>query len=333
MNYRIPIPQVEEFLPERYPCYRVKEKHILDGNLDKSFWANAPFTNEFVDIRGSIGPKPRFQTRAKILWDDDALYFGAELLGDEIWATVTKHDDVIFMDNDFEIFIDPDNDTHNYCEFEVNALNTTWDLLLTRSYRDGGLPINSFDMKGLKSAVKVVGDVNNPNAENKKWSVEVVIPLTSIIECNGKEQKRPKVGDFWRFNFSRVHWAVDVVDGKYQKRMDENGKPLPEDNWVWSPMGLVNMHYPELWGYVFFCDREESCPDLPQDENLKWEMRKIYYQLHACYDEHGFFNRELVKNSISAEIYTTKNSFEIISPASKGGFWVLHSNSELLYKR
>jgi hypothetical protein len=25
-----------------------------------------------------------------------------------------------------------------------------------------------------------------------------------------------------------------------------------EDNWVWSPQGVVNMHVPERWGYLVF---------------------------------------------------------------------------------
>jgi hypothetical protein len=25
-----------------------------------------------------------------------------------------------------------------------------------------------------------------------------------------------------------------------------------EDNWVWSPQGLINMHVPEMWGRVRF---------------------------------------------------------------------------------
>jgi hypothetical protein len=27
---------------------------------------------------------------------------------------------------------------------------------------------------------------------------------------------------------------------------------LAEDNWVWSPQGLINMHVPERWGWVEF---------------------------------------------------------------------------------
>jgi hypothetical protein len=27
---------------------------------------------------------------------------------------------------------------------------------------------------------------------------------------------------------------------------------LKEDNWVWSPQGVVDMHVPEHWGHVQF---------------------------------------------------------------------------------
>ena len=48
----------------------------------------------------------------------------------------TQHDAVIFHNNDFEVFIDPDGDTHNYYELEINALNTVWDLFITKPYRE-----------------------------------------------------------------------------------------------------------------------------------------------------------------------------------------------------
>ena len=55
-----------------------------------------------------------------------------------VWGTLTKHDSVIFHDNDFEVFIDPNGDTLEYYEFEINALNTGWDLFLDKPYRQGG---------------------------------------------------------------------------------------------------------------------------------------------------------------------------------------------------
>ena len=66
--------------------------------------------DDFQDIEGDKKPRPRFRTRAKMLWDDQFFYVAAELEEPHVWATLTKHDSVIFHDNDFEIFIDPDGD-------------------------------------------------------------------------------------------------------------------------------------------------------------------------------------------------------------------------------
>jgi hypothetical protein len=45
-----------------------------------------------------------------------------------VWGMLVERDAVIFSDNDFEIFIDPDGDTHQCYELEVKALRTLWDL-------------------------------------------------------------------------------------------------------------------------------------------------------------------------------------------------------------
>ena len=65
-------------------------------------------------------------------WDDKYLYIGAYLQESDVWAYQTKHDSIVFYDNDFEVFIDPDGSTHGYKEFEINAINTVWDLVLDK---------------------------------------------------------------------------------------------------------------------------------------------------------------------------------------------------------
>ena len=121
-NITIPVPAVP-FAPPVYTCHRAKKPFELDGNINKPFWEDAPYTDEFLDIEGSHMPLPRFVTRAKMLWDDENLYVAAVLDGDEIWGHQTERDSVIFLDNDFEIFVDPDSDTYHYYEFEMNVLN------------------------------------------------------------------------------------------------------------------------------------------------------------------------------------------------------------------
>ena len=54
----------------------------------------------------------------------------------------------------------------------------------------------------------------------------------------------------------RVEWKVEVKNGNYVKQINpETGNPYPEDNWVWSPQGVINMHYPEMWGFVQFTEQ------------------------------------------------------------------------------
>lgn len=332
-NYRIPVPAVA-FHPPVYACRYNDKPFQLDGNLDKDFWRNIPFTDNFDDIEGSIRPKPRFRTRAKMAWDKENVYIGALLEGDEIWASLTDHDCVIFHDNDFEIFIDPDSDTQAYFEYEMNALNTTWDLLLTKAYRDNGKPVNGLELHGLRSAVFIDGKLNKPGSHNRFWSVEVVIPFAALQEC-AAESRPPVPGEYYRVNFSRVQWKVDTVSGAFQKRLNpETGRPLPEDNWVWAPTGVVNIHYPELWAFLFFTDEPKSSKDfaIPEDELRKWELRKLYYAQQAYHDENGNYTDSLDTLKILLErispceanksvrdlpyrIETTSHTFEITCPS------------------
>ena len=240
------------FAPRRYVAYRAPSRITVDGKLDEPVWAAAAWSDPFVDIEGDSRPRPRFQTRAKMLWDDENFYVAAEMEEPDIWGTLTARDSVIFRDNDFEIFIDPDGDTHAYYELEVNALGTPWDLMLIKPYRDGGRAIDAWDIAGLQVGIDVRGTINRPGDRDDGWTVEVAMPWRILREA-APDRKPPQPGDRWRVNFSRVEWQVDATDGRYAKRLKPGTKdPLPEDNWVWSPQGAINMHMPERWGYVQF---------------------------------------------------------------------------------
>src|SRR5262249_32364901 len=148
--------------PRHYVCYRAGGPVTVDGRLDEPAWKAVPWTDDFVDIEGTRRPRPRFRTRAKMLWDDRRFYIAAELEEPHFWATLTEHDSVIFRDNDFEVFLDPDGDNHNYAELELNALNTTWDLRLPKPYKDGGHADDRWEIRGLRTAVHVDGTLNDP---------------------------------------------------------------------------------------------------------------------------------------------------------------------------
>lgn len=231
---------------KEYVCHRAGGKMVIDGHLTEPDWRKAAATDLFVDIEGAVRSQPRFGTRAKMLWDDDYFYIAAIMEEPHVWGTLTKRDAVIFHDNDFEVFIDPDGDRNEYYELEINALNTVWDLFLTRPYRDRGKAINEWDIAGLRTGVQVDGTINDPRDIDRGWSVEIAIPWRALAEYAHRPAP-PVDGDVWRINFSRVEWRHQIVAGKYQKAPQTR-----EDNWVWSPQGVIDMHRPEHWGKVRF---------------------------------------------------------------------------------
>ncbi len=289
-------------LPKQYIVYKTSTAPVIDGEIEEQAWDNALWTDYFVDIEGSRKPNPAFSTRTKITWDDAHLYIAAELEEPHIWATLTKHDQIIYYDNDFEVFIDPENNGHDYYEIEVNAFNTILDLFLAKPYRVGGQAMLHWDAPGFRSAVKIKGTVNNPQDKDEGWTVEMAIPFRSV--SMGNHARIPKEGTLWRINFSRVQWDVEIVDGNYVKMKDDAGKFLPEHNWVWSPQGLVNMHFPERWGYLYFSEFATADASraftLPAEESQKQLLWLIYYKQKDYHQKHRRYANSLSALGIEA---------------------------------
>lgn len=263
----------------------------LNG-LERGAWARAPWTEDFIDIQGPALPVPAYRTRAKMLWDERNLYVAAELMEPDVWASLTEHDQIVFHDNDFEVFIDPDGDTREYYEIEVNPLGTIFDLYLHQMYRHGGPAAHGWDCAGLGIEIDVRGTLSNPADIDDRWFVQLTIPWASLQppsadrapEIAGKTGfgdaaragAAPREGDEWRINFSRVQWRHNyealnedgsrAEQGSVATRSSSaspqsrrgSGDPyakvpkLAEDNWVWSPQWAIDMHLPQFWGRVTF---------------------------------------------------------------------------------
>jgi hypothetical protein len=273
-------------IPKNYVVYHTGHPPVIDGDITEPVWQKAKWTSIFKDIEGEGKPRPVYPTKVKMLWDDSCLYIAAKITEPNVWATLTNHDDIVFHDNDFEVFIDPIGAGQPYYEIEVNALNTIFDLMLKIPYRDGGSADIGWNVKGLRSAVKVQGTINDPSDKDKGWTVEMAIPFKSMALVSG--EKTPMNSETWRINFSRVEWDTKVINGKYVKLTDSAGKTFPEHNWVWSPQGVINMHYPERWGNLKFSREKVNSDKFHQSygELQKQYLWLIYYREHQWFDKH-----------------------------------------------
>lgn len=319
--------------PRHYICYRTAAQVDIDGLLNEKSWEAIPWSEDFIDIEGNLKPLPYSQTKVKLMWDDDYLYIGAWLEEPNLWATLTERESVIFKDNDFEVFIDPDGDTHNYYEIEVNALGTVWDLMLTKPYSVLGVPNSSWDIEGLKIGVHLSGTINNPADIDTCWTLEMAVPLNALCQSNESKIK-PGPQEKWRINFSRVQWRLKTVEGKYIKSMNPiSDSLLPELNWVWSPQWAINMHKPEYYGYLQFSDIEAGkgqeffTPE--KDFRTRVVIRELFDAQYKYYNEHHRFtdkperlkiNAELLEN-IDVKIETFGDKFKISARTCTNDYW------------
>ena len=147
-------------------------------------------------------------------------------------------------------------------------------------------------------------------------------------------------------NFSRVEWALDVRGGQYVKRESSDGRPLPEDNWVWSPQGAIDMHMPERWGVVVFSDKpagsDEAFQDDPNDR-VKWALRRLYYRERQYHAAHGRYTADLAALDagdirVDGVVFrpaaqATSDLFEIAAPGANGATVRIRSDGRVWVNR
>lgn len=152
--------------------------------------------------------------------------------------------------------------TQYYKELEVNALGTTWNLLMVRPYINGGPAVCNGTVAGQCSAndtehgvtstwdltdhlevgTYVNGTLNDPQKGSHDWTVELCLPLSEYAKHeDGLRTGPPGEGDYWRINFSRVQYRVTVETLPDGKQVYKKNTTSPADNWVFQPTGVVNM--------------------------------------------------------------------------------------------
>ena len=269
----IDLDKINQEKQAEYICSRAKGPIQINGKLDDPSWENAPWSTPLVDI--ITGEKAFMETRVKLLWDDQYLYIGYKNEEPYVRATLTERDSYIWNDNDIELFIAGKN---AYYEFEMNALNTVyevlwiWDDVLGKT--GSGYPLSEwnpeqrvtkklskflpnihprgertgyfdYDLQGLKHAVYVDGILNDDNGTDKSWSVELALPWEALSVLADGRAVPPENGDVWRIDCSRF------------QHFDKNGQKLEKDaGWTWNKHGYMNSHIPETFTYVKFSTAE-----------------------------------------------------------------------------
>lgn len=253
----------------RYTCYRAHTPIHIDGKLDEPAWRLAPRSNAFVDI--VTGEPAWFDTRVRLLWDDQFLYFGFTAEETDVWGTLTERDSKIYDENDLELFI---GGLDGYYEFEMNALNVIYEVfwIWKDIHRPGGpywgrpefdprtqrtMVIDGigghvhprgerwgfldWDCPGLKHAVHVDGTLNKRDDIDRGWSAEVAVSWTSLALLADGRSLPPRDGDVWRIDCSRFQKI-----GRRREELETSA------GWTWNRHGHYDSHIPEVFPVITF---------------------------------------------------------------------------------
>jgi len=179
---------------------RVSKAPKIDGVLDDDAWKNASIAGNFIMFRPESGkPEPNnIKTEVKVIYDDDAIYFGAYLYDDkpnEIPMEFQTRDN--FGNADFfGVVLNPANDGINQTEFFVTSAGNQNDAKVTAGGRE------DFSWNAVWQSQVTVTD--------KGWIVEIKIPYSALRFSNDNIQ-------IWGLNFHR----------RFQKSRDQ---------YTWNPI-------------------------------------------------------------------------------------------------
>jgi len=242
-----------------YTVKRATSTITVDGRLNEADWSAAALTERFVLY--ADGAPTRLCTQAKFLWDDQYLYVGFLCEDPDVWATMTERDDHLWNGEVVEILCDPDGDSVNYFEVQVNPLGTVLDLFLAKPYYAGGVADLSWNLDSLKVGVWVDGTLNDSADVDSQWTCEVALPFNEIAFMAPTLTCPPQSGDRWRILVTRYDYERTGL-----KRVEVSS---------WNRTDSRGFHVPSKFGRITFSDvtavsvgRDGSRADVPRASEL-----------------------------------------------------------------
>ena len=169
----------------RLAAVRAAGKIVLDGELNESAWSQAPMAHNFIQNEPREGEPATYDTEVRVLYDDDALYFGVFAKDDEpgrIIVSDLKKDFTAASGDGFFIILDTFHDQRNGYQFAINAAGAKWDSQMVNEGRE-----NNANWDG-------IWDVATRIAETG-WYAEIRIPFRTLRFDSGDA--------VWGLNFER----------------------------------------------------------------------------------------------------------------------------------
>ncbi len=228
------------FIPTRYEAPMTVTPPSIDGDLTDEAWSHALEITQFYAYK-SGGDPAASEGSAQILWDEDNLYLGFEMIDNNILpSTVVSgrggFDGPLYEGDVIEFFIRESANSPRYHEFEWSPTGDVFDARFD-SVRFG--PPGTAWNSGMQSAVQVDGTIDNDTDTDSGWTVEASIPLAVFDPIDAESE--------WFFTVARYDYFAQGNQFDADLMMSTPGDPN-------APMGGVTsgFHTYEIYDIVAF---------------------------------------------------------------------------------
>lgn len=213
-----------------YRAQQVESSMDIDGILDEAGWQDSPIISLLNNGNGEVVSDSTMGTWVRACFDDQHLYIAYECNDADIWSEFSNRDDHLWERDAVEIFIDSDGELNTYYEIQVSPKNVVFDAHLEIPSKTNDTEIIAFNVEGIQSVVSIDGTLNMHEDIDKKWTVELAIPIADLDKEPARVDSKS-----WRINFFRMNH-------------DKKGERPAV---AWSPTG-GNFHIPEKFGVMTF---------------------------------------------------------------------------------
>ena len=158
----------------------------LDGTLDEPAWAAAPVAKDFIQNDPSEGSPATYDTEVRVVYDDEAIYFGVLARDDQpslLTISDIKKDFNTGTSDGFRVVLDTFADRRNGYQFATNPAGAKWDAQMANEGRE-----NNSNWDGIWEVSARITEVG--------WTAEIRIPFKTLKFDRADPQT-------WGVNFER----------------------------------------------------------------------------------------------------------------------------------
>jgi hypothetical protein len=182
---------------------------VVDGRLDEAVWQSAPALGDFVQRVPEDGAPASLRTEVRVLYDDDALYFGVWLFDHEPSSIVHGEgirDYDLAQSDAVLLILDTFKDQQNAFVFGTNPAGIEYDGQIANEGQGGGRFMGGGGQVGNRRQQSGSGGGFNLNWDaswavatsigTDAWYAEFRIPFSTLRYAGGE-------GQTWGFNAAR----------------------------------------------------------------------------------------------------------------------------------